>query len=313
MDLLRALSTFVRIAETGSFSSVARETNTTPSAVTRLVGQLEEHFKVRLFHRTTRHLSLTEDGQDVLNHARHIIEAAEDLEEILGNQRTAPTGKVRVGLTAGAARLLTPGLGALLESYPGLAVELVIREQPSDLIEDRLDVALRLGRQSDTSLVARAVGEFGRAVVAASAYLEKQGAPEDPNALSQHRCIVQDGASENSIWRFEGPGGPYAVEVSGGFSANNAEVIRQAALLGHGIALLPEPQVLEDIRGGRLYRLLPEYSAGRTPGYLVYPSRRHLPPRTRVVLDFLVERFSAVSARLADHRVWGDHETAWLV
>src|SRR6202020_1962895 len=147
MDMLRALTTFVRIVETGSFSSVARETNTTPSAVTRLVGQLEEHFKVRLFHRTTRHLSLTEDGQDVLNHARHIIEAAEDLEEILGNQRTAPTGKVRVGLTAGAARLLTPGLGALLESYPGLAVELVIREQPSDLMKNRFVVRLRLGGQ----------------------------------------------------------------------------------------------------------------------------------------------------------------------
>src|SRR3984957_15756368 len=289
MDLLRALATFVRIAETGSFSAVARETNTTPSAVTRLVGQLEEHFKVRLFHRTTRHLSLTEDGQDVLNHARHIIEAAEDLEDILGHQRDAPSGKVRVGLTAGAARLLTPGLGDLLERYPGLAVELVIREQPSDLIEDRLDVALRLGAQSDTSLVARAVGDFGRAVVASAPYLEKHGAPENPNALAQHRCIVLDGGFDQSVWRFEGQGGPYAVEVSGGFSANNAEVIRQAALLGHGIALLPEPQILEDIRGGRLYRLLSEYSIGRTPGFLVYPSRRHLPPRTRVVLDFLVE------------------------
>src|ERR1700733_7966050 len=123
MDMLRALGTFVRISETGSFSAVARESNSTPSAVSRLVGQLEEHFRVRLFHRTTRRLSLTEDGQDLLGHARHIIDAATDLEDTLGHQRTAPTGRVRVGLTAGAARLITPALADLLTRYPGLAVE----------------------------------------------------------------------------------------------------------------------------------------------------------------------------------------------
>ena len=145
MDMLRALGTFVRIAETGSFSAVAREGNTTPSAVTRLVGQLEEHFRVRLFHRTTRHLSLTEDGQDLLGHARHIIDATADLEDTLGNQRTMPTGRVRIGLTAGAARLVTPGMVDFLTRYPGLSVDFVVREQFSDLIEDRLDVAMRLG------------------------------------------------------------------------------------------------------------------------------------------------------------------------
>src|SRR6202167_5076838 len=108
MDMLRALATFIRIVETGSFSAVARENNTSSSAVTRLVGQLEEHFKVRLIHRTTRHLSLTEDGQDLLNHARHLIDAAAGLEDALGRQRITPTGHVRIGLTAGGARLLTP-------------------------------------------------------------------------------------------------------------------------------------------------------------------------------------------------------------
>src|ERR1022692_1390233 len=118
MDMLRALSTFLRIAETGSFSAVARESNTTPSAVTRLVAQLEDHFKVRLFHRTTRHLSLTDDGQDLLGHACHVIDAATDLEDTLGHQRTTPTGRVRVGMTAGAARLLTPALTGLLDRHP---------------------------------------------------------------------------------------------------------------------------------------------------------------------------------------------------
>lgn len=313
MDMLRALGTFIRIVETGSFSAVARESNTTPSAVTRLVGQLEEHFRIRLFHRTTRHLSLTEDGQDLLDHARSIVDAASELEDMIGNQRSAPTGRVRVGLTAGAARLLTPGLVDLLGRYPGLQVEFVIREQFGDLIEDRLDLAMRLGQSADTSLVARSVGAFGRALVASPAYLEKHGAPSDPAGLTGHNCIVLDSPPASAQWRFHGPGGPHDIEVTSAFSANNAEVVRQAALAGHGIALLPEPQVVDDILSARLYRLLPDFPTDLTQGFLVYPSRRHLAPRTRVVIDFLVERFSAVSARLADQRVWGEHENVWLV
>jgi DNA-binding transcriptional LysR family regulator len=313
MDLLRALGTFIRISETGSFSAVARESSTTPSAVTRLVGQLEEHFKVRLFHRTTRHLSLTEDGQDLLAHARNIIEATTDLEDTIGHQRTAPTGRVRVGLTHGAARLLTPGMVDLLTRYPGLSVDFVVREQFGDLIEDRLDLAMRLGQPTDASLVGRSIGEFGRALVASPPYLERHGAPSNPTALTTHRCIVQDAEPASANWHFNGPGGPYSIDVTSAFSANNAEVVRQAALAGHGIALLPEPQVLDDILAARLYRLLPDYPTDRTKAFLVYPSRRHLPPRTRVVIDFLVERFAAVGARLADERVWGEHETVWLV
>jgi DNA-binding transcriptional LysR family regulator len=313
MDMLRALGTFVRIAETGSFSAVARETNTTPSAVTRMVGQLEEHFRVRLFHRTTRHLSLTEDGQDLLGHARGIIDAATDLEDTIGQQRTAPTGRVRVGLTSGGARLITNGLVDLLARYPGLSVDFVVRDQFGDLIEDRLDLAMRVGQPSDASLVARSIGEFGSALVAAPAYLEKYGAPADPEGLSAHRCVVQDAEPTSATWRFAGPDGPHTVDVNGTFSANNGEVLRQAALAGHGIALLPEPLVLDDILAARLYRLLPNYPTERSRLYLVYPSRRHLAPRTRVVIDFLVERFTAVGNRLADERVWGEHETVWLV
>src|SRR5580704_11552025 len=123
MDMLRALGTFVRIVETGSFSAVARETNSTPSVVTRLVGQLEEHFRVRLFHRTTRHLSLTEDGQELLDHAHRLLNAAATLEDGIGHQGHAPSGHVRVGVRPGAARPLTPRLGDLLGLYSGLSVE----------------------------------------------------------------------------------------------------------------------------------------------------------------------------------------------
>ena len=165
MDLLRALETFVRVVETGSFSAVARETGTSHSAATRLIGQLEDHFGVRLFHRTTRKLSLTEDGQDLLIHARALIETTQEMEETLGRQRNSPTGLVRVGVPPAVATLLVPQLPALFQRYPGLSVELVVAERFGDLIEERLDLALQPGQPGDSSLIARTIGTFGRVLV----------------------------------------------------------------------------------------------------------------------------------------------------
>ncbi|HEX3995373.1 MAG TPA: LysR family transcriptional regulator, partial [Acetobacteraceae bacterium] len=201
MDMLHALETFVRVVETGSFSAVARETNVNTSAVTRLVGQLEQHFGVRLFHRTTRHLSPTEDGQNLLNHAHDVIDAAHGLEDSLGRQRSAPTGRVRVGVTAGGGRLVTPGLGDLLDRYPGLTVDLVIREHFDDLIEDRLDLAVRVGQPDDASLVARSIGGFGRTLVAAPEYLRTHGVPATPEDLQHYRCIVHESGPGSARWR----------------------------------------------------------------------------------------------------------------
>jgi DNA-binding transcriptional LysR family regulator len=313
MDLLRALKTFVRIVETGSFSAVARETNTNHSAVTRAIGQLEAHFEVRLFHRTTRRLSLTEDGQDLLGQARHVLEVTTDLEDSLQRRGGTPAGKVRIGLPVGAAMLLTPRLGLLLGRYPGLTVEFIVRDTFDDLIEERLDVAFRVGQTTDASVVTRSLGSFGWATVAASAYLEQHGAPSDPADLAHHACIVHDVSPTSAHWRFIGPDGPIEVEVANAFRANNSEIVRLAVLAGHGIGRLPEVMMVDDIRAGRLYRLLPDFPSEPRQAFLVYPSRRHLAPRTRVVIDFLIEQFTALDKRLADGRVWGENETVWLV
>lgn len=313
MDLLQAVRTFSRIAETGSFSAVAREMNASHSAVTRLIGQLEDHFGVRLFHRTTRKLSLTDDGQDLLDHAQHLIEVADGIEGALGKHASSPTGLVRVGTTTTGGMLLTPRLLGLLERHAGLAVELVVRDRLVDMVEERLDVAVHIGTPTDSSLVARQAGAFGRTLVAAPIYLERHGAPGRPEELVRHRCAVHEQGPESALWRFTGPEGPAEVRVTAAFTANNAVVVRRAALDGFGVALLPEALVVDDIRAARLYRLLPGYVSGRLPAYVLYPSRRHLAPRTRVVIDFLVEELMRTSARLGQEQVWEDTDTVWLV
>jgi DNA-binding transcriptional LysR family regulator len=313
MDLINGLHIFIRVVETGSFSAVAREGNSSQSAVTRQVAQLEEHFGVRLFHRTTRKLSLTDEGQDLVGRARHLLEEAEDLEDRFGKSGGSPTGLVRIGIPVGAAMLLVPDITGLLKRYPGLSVELVVNEQVEDLVGERLDLALRFAESPDTSLVSRALATIGSAAVAAPSYLERNGAPGKPSELVDHTCIIHDIGPDSSHWRFNGPEGAVEVEVTSAFRSNNSLVIRQAAVAGYGIALLGDPLVIDDIRAGRLYRLLPNHEARRRQSFIVYPSRRHLAPRTRVVIDFLIEEFRLLQIRLRDAREWGENDATWLV
>jgi DNA-binding transcriptional LysR family regulator len=300
MDLLHALGTFVRVVETGSFSAVARETNNNQSSVARLIGQLEDHFGIRLFHRTTRRLSLTDDGEGLLAQARSMLEAAEEMETTLGRRKASPTGRVRVGLPPGMAILITSRLSALLRRYPGLTVELVIGERFGDLIEERLDLVVQTGRSENASAVARPIATFGRAVVAAPTYLEQHGIPQDPAELAQHSCIVHETGPDSDRWSFTGPDGPVDVRVSGSLHASSATMVHRATLAGYGMAWLLEPHVLDDIRAARLCRVLPKYASEREQTFVIYPSRRNLPPRTRVLIDFFVSVGREAEAQFAN-------------
>jgi DNA-binding transcriptional LysR family regulator len=298
MDLLAALNVLSRVVETGSFSAVARERQVSQSAVTRQISQLEEHFQVRLFHRTTRRLSLTDDGQMLLDHARTVLEAVDGMENTLGRQSSSPTGLVRVGVTVAGSRFLARRIPALLVRYPGLKVELVVRDQASDIIEERLDLDIRAGELEDSSVVMRRLGLFGRAVVAAPTYLERCGVPSVPTALTNHTCLVHDTGASSDLWHFTTADGPLNVRVSGDFIANDSAAVRLAARDGYGIALLPETQVFDDLHAGCLVRLLNDYPSPRVPVTLVYPSRRNVAPRTRVVMDFLQQEYRQLQAVL---------------
>jgi DNA-binding transcriptional LysR family regulator len=299
MDLLGALGALARVVETGSFSAVARERQISQSAVTRQIALLEAHFGVRLFHRTTRRLSLTDDGAMLLGHARTLLDAVDGMEEELGRHSATPTGLVRMGVTAGGARFLAPRIPKLLARNPGLKVELVVHDRFGDMVEERLDLALHLGELNDSSLRVRHIQTMDLAVVAAPSYLEQHGMPLTPADLTAHACLVYNVGPDSDLWHFTGPGETINVRVPGNFIATSSAPIRGAALAGHGIAMLPEIQVVDDIADGRLVRVLDAYRSQRVPLNLVYPSRRNLALRTRVVMDFVLEQARGVTLALA--------------
>jgi DNA-binding transcriptional LysR family regulator len=299
MDLVGALGVLVRVVETGSFSAVARERELSQAAVARQVSQLEEHFGVRLFHRTTRKLSLTDDGEMLLGLARPVLDGVETLEAALGQHSAAPVGLVRVGVTVTASRFLSLRLPALLADHPGLKVELVVGDRLGHLIEDRLDLAMRVGEITDASLVARRSGTAVRVVVAAPNYIKRHGEPSSPAELANHTCIVHDVGPDSDVWSFATPQGQKDFRVSGGFLANDVRAVHLAARTGYGIACVALVEVFDDLRNGTLVRVLSGFPAASVPFSLVYPSRRHLAPRTRLVLDFIWEQIRQVQAERA--------------
>jgi DNA-binding transcriptional LysR family regulator len=299
MDLLGALGVLVRVVETGSFSAVARERELSQAAIARQISQLEDHFGVRLFHRTTRKLSLTDDGQMLLGLARPVLDGVETMAAAIGNQSASPVGLVRLGVPVTGSHFLAQRLPTLLADHPGLKVELVVSDRFGDMVEDRLDLAVRIGEITDASLVVRRFGTASLVLVAAPRYIERMGRPSTPADLASHTCIVHDVGPASDTWTFLTPEGPREYKVSGGFLANDVSAVHLAARSGYGVALLPLMQVLEDVRNGELICVLTEFPSPGTQLSLVYPSRRHLAPRTRVVFDFIVDQARPIQELLA--------------
>jgi DNA-binding transcriptional LysR family regulator len=292
MDLLTAFRTFIRIAETGSFSAVAREVGATQPAISRQIAALEDHLGARLLQRSTRSLRLTEDGNDLLAHARLVVDAVDQTEAAIGQRRDQAAGLVRLGSPTVFGRLyLAPHVGLLLERHPQLSIELVVADDVMDMVQAGLDLALRVGEVSDAGLVARRVGSTVSMAVAAPAYLTEHGEPTRPEDLVRHHCIVNTRLPTPELWRFTGTDGTAHVSVAGRLRSNSVEAIMEAAIAGVGIAMLPTWMVGDELRNGRLQPILQAWQPNPRPISVVYPSRRFLAPRTRAVIDFLVDEF----------------------
>jgi DNA-binding transcriptional LysR family regulator len=292
MDVLAAFRVFVRVAESQSFSAVAREMGTTQPAVSRQVAALEEHLGARLIQRTTRSLGLTEDGRDLLGHARRVLDTVEEAEASVGRRHTMPGGLVRLGTSSTFGRLyVAPRIPRLLERYPELSLDLRMSDGLSDLVAEGIDVAIRVIAVQDSSLVARKIGSYRRIAVASASCIAEHGEPQHPAELARLPCIVFTGSPNPGEWRFEGPDGPVTVNVSGRFRTDNGEGVREAVLAGLGFVVLPIWFFGTELSDGRLQPVLTGWEPPRNAISAVYPSRRNLAPRVRAVIDFFLDEF----------------------
>ncbi|WP_315838749.1 LysR family transcriptional regulator [Bradyrhizobium prioriisuperbiae] len=286
MDIVCALRSFLRVADAGSFSAAAFDLNLTQPAVSRQVSALEAHLNMRLLHRSTTALTLTAEGKQVIPMALRVIEAVEALGESASSGGVS--GKVRLSLPAPLGLHISDRLAALLNRHPKLSIEVLFREEPSDLVGEGIDIEVRLGAVADNDLVCRRIGWTAAFLVAAPNYLEKRGPPRTFEDISRHDCICSSLHGDSRSWLFSNGTDEVAVRIAPRLVVNSAVAVHRATLAGAGIAILSHILAVPDIEAGRLINLLPDFPPARLPITLVYPSRHNVPLRVRTVLDLLV-------------------------
>ena len=295
MDRAGEMAVFVRVVDEGGFSAAARSLHLSPSAVSKLVTRLEDRLGARLLNRTTRRLSLTEEGDAFYQRATQILTEIDEAELAVARLHAIPGGQLRVtAAVAFAIYQIVPVLPAFLKRYPELHVELDVNDRIVDLVQEGFDVGVRTGARQDSSLVSRLLAHDQRTICAAPSYLERHGMPKTPADLMQHNCITWTGNPGGlNDWPFKGAGGPYTIRIRGNVEVNNGEALHEMVLAGVGIAHMAEFRIGEDVKAGRLMHLLADHHrAVDLPIHVVYPHRRHLSARVRAFVDFLVETFS---------------------
>jgi DNA-binding transcriptional LysR family regulator len=292
-DLLALSRTFVRCVEAGSFSAVALEANTSQPTVSRQVAALEEHLGCLLFQRTTRSLTLTDEGRTYYDLALAALDAAAQAEAAVGKRRGRVAGRLRLACAGVFGRLhVIPRLGAFMVRFPELDIDLVMQDRTTDLVEEGVDLALRVGRSEDAAVIARRIGLSRRVVVAAPGYLAAHGRPAHPHDLRAHRCILYGGLAAGPSWSFASAEGPVRVEISGKLRIDNTEGVRAAALNGLGVAYVPVWHFVDgEIESGRLEVLLRDFEPPALPISAVWPSRRLMSPKVRAAVDFFAAEF----------------------
>lgn len=292
MDLFQAMNVFVKVAESGSLSGAARALDMSNPSVTRHVADLETYLQARLFNRSTRRLSLTETGVAYLERCRQLLADLEDASQAARMSAAHPTGRLRVNAPVSfAVNHLGRVLPGYAQRYPEVKLDVTLSDRVVDLVDEGYDVAIRITRIQDSSLVARKIAATRRIACAAPSYLKKHGKPREPKDLADHVCLSYTYLATRDEWHFERNGKRHAVRVKGLLEANNGDLLREAAIGGMGIVVQPSFIVGDAIRAKKLVPLLTEYEASELPIYAVYPSRQHLSAKVRTFVDYLAEQF----------------------
>jgi DNA-binding transcriptional LysR family regulator len=280
---------FQLVAARGSLSAAGRELGISTSAVSKRLARLEQHLGVRLLHRTTRRLSLTDEGDLYLQGAARILAEIDDLEHRVGSRRVTPQGLIRVNASFGFGRRhVAPALLEFARRHPEVQVQLDVSDRPLNLVEEGYDVGIRVGAPGDTSLVARRLARNHRVVCGSPAYLAARGVPRTPRDLARHDCLIlrQDGA-DYGLWRFGSGGRSETVRVRGSLACNDGEVVRDWAMAGRGLILRSWWDVADVVARGELVTVLDGYRTPEADVYAVYPMPRNLPAKVRLLVDFL--------------------------
>jgi DNA-binding transcriptional LysR family regulator len=281
---------FARVVTAGSMSAAGREMGLSPAVVSKRLRRLEERLGTRLLQRTTRQIALTEAGQGFYERVVAIIASIDEAEAFVSRRSALARGTLKVSAPTSFGRMhIAPHLGPFLSANPDLAVHLDLSDEFVDIVGDGFDLAIRIAELSDSSLVARRLAPIHRVLCASPSYLARNGMPASIADLANHACLS---AAPQDSWRLEGPEGMVMVRPSGPILTNSSEVVREAVIAGLGIALRSTWDVGPDLSSGRLAMVLPQYRASRHVGvYAVYPSRRFLPAKVRVFIDYLAQLF----------------------
>jgi DNA-binding transcriptional LysR family regulator len=292
MDRFDGLSAFVAVADLKGFAAAARKLGLSASAVTRVVAALEDRIGLRLLQRTTRSVSLTDAGARYLERARRILADLEEADGSAQAERSTPTGRLVVSAPLAFGRLhVAPLMCAFLQRYPDIVGELQLSDRTVNLVEDGIDLAVRIGRLPDSSLIMRQLGETRRIVIASPAYLDRNGAPRNPGELAGHRIIhfagLGGGASD---WRFSRDGREQRIAIAPHYVTNSADAGVWHAARGGGLAMVLAYQAADELRDGRLKIVLREFEPPPLPIQAVYPAARLLSAKVRAFVDIAAEQ-----------------------
>jgi len=292
MSKFLEMKTFVAVVQAGSFVGAAETMNVSKAAVSRYMGQLEARLGVRLLHRTTRRLSLTPEGEAFHLRCRELLDGVAEAETEISERSGTASGLLRINVPVSFGLLhLAPLWPRFMTRHPGVTLDVTLSDRLVDLVEEGYDMAIRIAHLPDSSLVSRRLASTRLVLCASPAYLRKHGTPTHPSELATHAVLAYSLFAAGDQWTFTGPDGPVSVRVLPHMRTNSGDTCRAAALQGQGIMLQPDFIVGADLAAGTLIELLPDWHAHTLDIHTIYPTRKFVAPKVRLMVEFLVEMF----------------------
>lgn len=298
MNKLLQMQVLVEVIHSGSFVSAADALGMSKAAISRHVADLESRLGVRLLQRTTRTLSITEEGQIFFNRCKDILQAVTEAEDEITAQTRSASGLLRISapVTFGV-RNLAPLWGAFRRLHPKVSLDITLADRHVDLIEEGYDIAIRIGQLANSSLVCKKLSTTRMILCASPDYLQKRGVPKHPYELTEHEILAYSYWFTGDEWSFEGPMGSVSVRTRPSLTSNSGDTCRAAALDGQGIIFQPDFMVDSDLSEGTLVALMPDYKAVELGIYAIYPTRKHISAKVRALIDFLSGSFQEDPSR----------------